>query len=171
VFWIALIYILIDICLITLGALGIGSLIADAPPVRLAFAFVAVAFFTIYGALSIYRSFQPGSGGLRPVLGLRVYSTAVLISVANPGVLFDTIVLIGGLAGQYQDLSERLAFSTGAATASIIWFTSLSLFSYHASRFVTGPRVWRYIDFVIGSLMLVIGYVIAKDAIILFRAL
>lgn len=171
VFHIALIYILIDICLITLGALGIGTLIASAPLLKLTFSVVAVAFFTIYGALSIYRSILPRPESAKPDFGIKVYSTAILISVANPAVLFDTIVIIGGLAGQYQDLSDRLVFSAGAATASLIWFVSLSLFSYHASSFVSGPRVWRYIDLVIGSLMLVLGYVIAHDALELFREL
>ena len=176
VFHIALIFILIDICLITLGALGVGTLIASAPLLKLTFSVVAVALFTIYGALSIYRSIRPRPESAKPEsakpdFGIKVYSTAILISVANPGVLFDTIVIIGGLAGQYQDLSDRLFFSAGAATASLIWFVSLSLFSYHASRFVSGPRVWRYIDLVIGSLMLVLGYVIAHDALELFREL
>lgn len=169
VFHIALIYIFIDISLITLGALGIGSLIANAPLLKLAFSIVAVIFFVTYGALSINRAIRAHQSVSKPEFGNKVYWTAILISVANPGVLFDTIVIIGGLAGQYDELLDRFIFSTGAATASLIWFTGLSLLSYQASRFISGANVWRYIDLVIGMLMLFLGYIIAQDAIGLFE--
>ena len=164
VFHIALIYIFIDISLITLGALGIGSLIANAPLLKLAFSVVAVIFFVTYGALSINRAIRAHQSVSKPEFGNKVYWTAILISVANPGVL-----IIGGLAGQYDELLDRFIFSTGAATASLIWFTGLSLLSYQASRFISGANVWRYIDLVIGMLMLVLGYIIAQDAIGLFE--
>jgi L-lysine exporter family protein LysE/ArgO len=165
VFNIAAIYVLIDIVLITFGALGVGSLIAEAPLLKLIFSIIAVGFFLIYGLISIRSAFKPRSAQINLLTTGTGYSTAVLISIANPAVLFDTIVIIGGLAGQYEQISERIAFLVGAATASFLWFAAISAASFYASSYVTGDKVWKILDLIIGTLMIFLAFIISSNVI------
>ena len=78
--------------------------------------------------------------------------------------LFDTVVLVGGLASQYELLSDRLVFSAGAATASLLWFSAIAALSFYAGYYLTGDKVWRILDLVIGSLMIILAGVILSNS-------
>jgi L-lysine exporter family protein LysE/ArgO len=166
VFAIAGIYVVIDVMLITLGAIGVGTVIAQYPLLKLTFACIAIVFFAAFGIASIRKGLQSGGIPKPQVPGAAAYSTAILLSIANPGVLFDTIVIIGGLAGQYTELADRIAFSAGAAVASFIWFFTLASLAYFCGRFFS-DRAWQVIDIIIGVLMLVLAATIVRDAWIL----
>jgi L-lysine exporter family protein LysE/ArgO len=163
VFAIAAIYVVIDVALITLGAIGVGTVIAQYPVLKLSFACIAIIFFLAFGIASIRKGLRGGRVETPKVPGAAAYSTAILISVANPGVLFDTIVIIGGLAGQYPDLADRIAFSAGAAAASFLWFFALATLAYFCGGYFN-ERAWKTVDIVIGVLMLVLAATIVHDA-------
>jgi L-lysine exporter family protein LysE/ArgO len=168
VFAIAAIYVVIDVLLITLGAIGVGTVIAQYPLLKITFACIAIVFFLAFGIISIRKGLRPGQIEKPQVPKAAAYSTAILLSIANPGVLFDTIVIIGGLAGQYPHLADRVAFSAGAAMASFIWFFALASLAYFCGSFFS-DRSWKIIDIVIGVLMLVLAVTIAHDAFVLAR--
>ncbi len=165
VFGIAAIYVLIDAALIALGAMGAGSLIASIPILKMVFSAVAAAFFLFYGLASIHRAFGKEANAIDDMDEKAGYGMAIILSLANPGVLFDTIVIAGGLAGHYQEFSARVLFSMGAATASLIWFSTLSMLSFWAGGFVKGPSVWKVLDFVIGVLMVFLAFVVLQDIV------
>ena len=169
VFAVAAIFVAVDMALITLGALGVGSLVSQVPALKLAFAGVAAAFFLYYGLSSLWRGFVGSDGGglFQPAGVAGVYGPAIAVSVANPGVLFDTIVLVGGLASRYADLGDRLVFSGGAVAASFLWFATLAVSSYAAGRYVTGPTVWRGIDVALGVLMVGLAAKLTSDVMTL----
>jgi L-lysine exporter family protein LysE/ArgO len=170
VFVVAGIFVAVDMALITLGALGVGSLVAQIPTLKLALAGVAAAFFLYYGLTSLWRGFVGGDGGgglLQPAGVAGVYGPAIAVSIANPGVLFDTIVLVGGLASHYGALSDRLVFSSGAVAASFLWFATLAVTSYVAGRYVTGPTVWRVLDVGLGVLMIGLAAKLTSDVMTL----
>jgi L-lysine exporter family protein LysE/ArgO len=164
VFSVAAIYVAIDVVLITLGAVGFGSLIAQHPLLKLCFAVLAGVFFCAFGVSSIFKSLRSGKTEAPKVPGAAAYSTAILLSLANPGVLFDTIVIIGGFAGQYADIYERLAFSAGAALASFSWFAALACLAYFAGGYIN-DRVWKLVDLAIGILLIVLAATILRDAV------
>jgi len=161
---IAAIYVAIDVALITLGALGVGALIAQAPDWRFIFSLAAAGFFVVFGLMNIRNAFRDHDRSFDASEDASRYSTAVLVSIANPGVLFDTVVLVGGLAGRYELLTDRLIFSAGAAAASFIWFSALALLSFYVGYYVTSDRVWRVLDVIIGVLMIALAGVILMDA-------
>ena len=163
VFRIAVIYILIDVVLISLGAMGAGTLIANVPTLKLVLSVVAAGFFLFYGLASIRRGLAPRSGAVECMDEGGGYWTAVLLSIGNPGVLFDTIVIVGGLAGQYGELSDRLSFSMGAATVSCLWFSMLSAMSLFAGSFVKSREAWRIIEISIGLLMILMSLFVIRD--------
>ena len=169
VFVVAGIFVAVDMALIALGALGVGSLVAQIPALKLALAGVAAAFFLYYGLSSLWRGIGGGEGGglLQPATAAGVYGPAIAVSIANPGVLFDTIVLVGGLASRYGELGERLVFSGGAVAASFLWFATLAVTSYAAGRYVTGPTVWRVLDVGLGVLMIGLAAKLTSDVMTL----
>ncbi|MBK1671584.1 hypothetical protein CKO28_26680 [Rhodovibrio sodomensis] len=156
VFAVAAIFVAVDMGLIALGALGVGSLVSQVPALKLAFAGAAAAFFLYYGLSSLWRGVSGDAGGglLQPAGAAGVYGPAIAVSIANPGVLFDTIVLVGGLASRYGALGDRLVFSGGAVAASFVWFATLAGTSYVAGRYLAGPTVWRVLDIGMGVLMI-----------------
>jgi L-lysine exporter family protein LysE/ArgO len=163
VFSIAAIYVVIDVFLITLGAIGVGTVIAQYPVLKLVFACVAILFFLVFGLQSIRKGLRAGKVEKPQVPGAAAYSTAILLSIANPGVLFDTIVIIGGLAGQYPELMDRVAFSAGAAAASFLWFFTLASIAYFAGSYFS-DRAWKMVDIAIGALMIFLALTIVHDA-------
>jgi len=164
VFAIAAIYIVIDVFLITLGAVGFGTLIAQHPLLKLCFAVLAGTFFFAFGIVSIRKALKPGKIEPPQVSGAAACSTAIFLSLANPGVLFDTIVLIGGFAGQYANIYDRVAFSAGAALASFSWFVALSCLAFFAGGYIN-DRAWKFVDLAIGVLLIVLATSIMRDAL------
>ena len=90
---IAAIYVAIDVALISLGALGVGAIIGQSPDLRLVFSLLAAVFFFVYGVMNIRNAFLNRERKIEAETGTSQYSTAILVSIANPGVLFDTVVL------------------------------------------------------------------------------
>ncbi len=166
-FNIAAIFITIDIILITIGAIGVGSLISQAPYLRFGMTVFAVGFFVFYGVLSIRKSYILDTEIVETKPNGANYLTAVLLSIANPAVLFDTVVIVGGLASRYTLLEDRIVFTLGAIVASVVWFVSLSIVSFWASRYVDNKNTWKYIEFFIGIFMIIVGFVLLFD---LYRA-
>jgi L-lysine exporter family protein LysE/ArgO len=169
VFAIAAIFVAVDMILIALGVLGVGSLVAQMPALKLALAGIAAAFFLYYGLASLWRGCVGGAGGalLQPAAGGQAYVPAIAVSIANPGVLFDTIVLVGGLGSRYAELSERAVFAGGAVAASLLWFATLAVTAFVAGRFVAGPLVWRVLDAAIGVLMIALAAKLTSDVMTL----
>ena len=78
--------------------------------------------------------------------------TLLAFSLLNPHVYLDTIVLLGGIAGQYAP-GPRIVFVLGAMSASFGWFFGLA---YGAARLAPLFRkrwAWRVLDALIGCVM------------------
>jgi len=172
VFNIAAIYIFIDLVLITSGVIGIGALIGNVPILKLLFSIIASVFFFIYGVISIDSASKLRKESItQPPSGATSYTTAVLVSIANPSVLFETVFIIGGIASQYDLLSERVTFSAGAATASIFWFSSIAFLSLYISRFMFVEKIWELISLVIGAFMISLSIYIGLSAVEMYNAM
>ncbi len=118
----------------------------------------AVIFLLGYAVVRFYSSIA-GSNGLmaddqrsREPMGRTVLLT-MGFTWLNPHVYLDTILIIGGSAVDMTEL-EKLAFSSGAITASFIFFFALGFGASRISNFIKSPASWRVIDFVIGVTML-----------------
>ncbi|WP_051432099.1 LysE/ArgO family amino acid transporter [Rhodovibrio salinarum] len=171
VFAIAGIFVAVDMVLISMGALGVGSLVSQLPELKLTLAAIAAAFFLYYGLSSLWRGIVGGNddGLLQPATAGSAYGSAIAVSIANPGVLFDTVVLVGGLASRYGDLGTRMVFSSGAVAASLLWFSTLAATSYLAGRYVKGTTVWRVLDIGLGVLMVILAAKLTSDVMALAR--
>ena len=84
----------------------------------------------------------------------KVVVTTLAITYANPHVYLDTVILLGSISINFDN---KLYFGLGAIFASIVFFFSLGYFSNFLSRYIKSPKVWFYIDNIMGFLMLFYG--------------
>jgi len=149
----------IDWSLIVVGALGFGALVGRFPALTGVAAWGGAVFLLVYGALAFRSALKPGS--LRseepasardagPLSGALL--TTLAVSLLNPHVYLDTVVLLGGVAAQYPP-AERIAFVLGAGTASSVWFFGLALGARTLEPVFERETAWRVLDVVIGIIM------------------
>ena len=84
----------------------------------------------------------------------KVVLNTLAITYANPHVYLDTVILLGSISINFD---SKFYFGLGAIFASFIFFFSLGYFSNFLSQYVKSPKVWFYIDNVMGFLMLFYG--------------
>ena len=84
----------------------------------------------------------------------KVVFTTLAITYANPHVYLDTVILLGSISINFD---SKLYFGLGAICASIVFFFSLGYFSNFLSQYIKSPKVWFYIDNMMGFLMLFYG--------------
>lgn len=151
---------LIDWVLIIFGAGGFGSLIALFPAITSVAAWGGAAFLFVYGALSFHSATKSDTmtsdqhRGREPVGGsLKAAIAATLaVSLLNPHVYLDTVVLLGSIAAQYESAS-RVLFVAGACTASAAWFFGLAFGARLLAPLFARPIAWRVLDVLIGVVM------------------
>lgn len=155
VFLIPLICASCDIILICAGSAGVGTYIASRPEISY-YAAVGGAFFLFwYGARSLRSAFVPTAqeadrnmkAGLRSII-----FTTLALTLLNPHVYLDTIVLLGSISGQFQG-TARILFTLGACLASVLWFFSLSYGSGFLEPLFRKPISWKVLDLLICMVM------------------
>ncbi|HCB43711.1 MAG TPA: lysine transporter LysE, partial [Pseudomonas sp.] len=91
-----------------------------------------------------------------------VLLTTLAVTLLNPHVYLDTMVLIGSLAAQH---SLPLVFALGAASASILWFSLLAIGSARLAPVLQRPLTWRLIDLLVAGMMFTVAWSLAKPAL------
>ena len=164
---VAAICVAIDWTLIAAGALGFGALVRRFPELTSVAAWTGVAFLVVYGALALRSAAHPGSlhpdeptrGRGATTLSAAV-ATALAVSLLNPHVYLDTVVLLGSVASQYPG-AERAAFVLGAGTASSAWFFGLALAAGKLGPLFEREVAWRVLDVAIACVMWWIAFGLA----------
>lgn len=151
--------ILCDTILMSLGVYGMGMMVALWPPFEWITRIGGAIFLIVFGMFcfrSALNSEGLGTEG-RAIKDFWPALWAVLgITLLNPHVYLDTLILVGGLGAQYDE-AERLSFVAGAIAASWIWFISLGCGAKLLGPTFENPRAWTILDLVIGSLMWIIA--------------
>ena len=78
------------------------------------------------------------------------------VSLLNPHVYLDTVVLLGAVAATLQ-AGEKAGFLAGAVSASLLWFAALGFGARLLRPLFRQPRTWQLLDAVIGLVMLSIA--------------
>lgn len=152
---IALICALCDSILILLGVAGVGSFVAENPLLGSVTAWGGAIFLFWYGAIALRSAIQGNSleadgGSLSTVRA--VITTTLALTLLNPHVYLDTIVLLGSISGQFEGM-QRYIFGVGAMTASFLWFFSLSLGAGLLAPIFRKKIAWRVLDGVVCLVM------------------
>jgi L-lysine exporter family protein LysE/ArgO len=161
VFAVAGICFLIDCTLIALGAGGFAGLLRAVPSLPGIAAWGGALFLTAYSLRAFHAALKPGSladaeqtetsSSLRAAV-----MTALALSLLNPHVYLDTVILLGGIAARYGG-ADRIAFALGAMTASGLWFYGLGYGARSLAPLFQSPRAWRLLDAFVGCVMAVIA--------------
>ena len=137
-----------DCVLILSGMAGLGKAVSTHPQwIRLA-AWGGAVFLMVYGFRSLRSALAGGhlETSNAPVGTARAaVLTTLAVTLLNPHVYLDTVVLLGSLSGQFQG-AGRYAFAAGAILASFVWFFSLSLGARLLEPLFRRPVAWRVLD-------------------------
>lgn len=153
-----------DWALIALGAAGFGALISAFSLLTEIAAWGGAVFLLGYGVLAFRSALHPGAlhsqepeaSGAMPALHASPTRTAVVatlaVSLLNPHVYLDTVVLLGSLAAQYEP-PFRAWFAAGAMFASAVWFAALGFGARLLAPVFERPVAWRVLDIAVGLIM------------------
>ena len=120
-------------------------------------AWAGAAFLVLYSLRAFAAASHPGvlkaeSGAEDGDTLSTVVATALALSLLNPHVYLDTVILLGGLASLYPQ-AERLAFALGAIAASGLWFYGLGYGAQKLAPLFASPKAWRLLDAFVGCVM------------------
>ncbi|KZB68204.1 amino acid transporter [Thalassospira lucentensis] len=151
---------LCDAVLIAAGVAGLGTLVATYPILTKAAAWGGAAFLIWYGFGALRRVFETetlSESDVRQAGWKAVLSTTLAVTLLNPHVYLDTVVMLGGIGGQFP-AEERLTFALGAMSASFVWFFAIALGAAWLAPYVARPITWKIIDGVTCAVMWLVAY-------------
>ncbi|MFC5461401.1 LysE/ArgO family amino acid transporter [Massilia niabensis] len=156
--------IVIDVLLIALGMSGLGRLIESSPSLLALARYGGAAFLVWYGWRCWASSLRGGaalalSNPGQALTLKRALVTVLALSLLNPHVWLDTVVLLGAVGSSLAG-DQRSAFALGAMTASVLWFTALGLGARRFATVLGRPAVWRVIEALTGTLMLALAWLL-----------
>lgn len=160
--------IVVDVALIALGMAGLGSLIESSPTLLGLARYGGAAFLAWYGWRCWSSSLRGGaalalSGQDSRQSLQRALVTVLALSLLNPHVYLDTVVLLGAVGSSLAG-DQRGAFAAGAMAASVLWFSALGLGARRFATVLGRPAVWRVIEALTGTLMLVLAVLLLRGA-------
>lgn len=153
-----------DALLVALGVAGMAQLLGQSPTLAQWLQWGGALFLLAYGLFAWHRAlFAPGAGldacgegrVARGLLG--VLSGLAVITLLNPHVYLDTVLLIGSIGARQQE-GLKLVFVLGATCASLSWFVGLAWLGRRLQHWFANPRAWRWLDAFTGSTMLVLAW-------------
>lgn len=151
---VALLCIVCDALLVAAGVFGLASVLAHNPTVLAVARWGGVLFLLWYGVQALRRacsrqSLQNGDGtGLRSRRA--VLLSALAVTLLNPHVYLDTVLLIGSLGAQQ---TVPGAYVVGAASASLLWFSTLAIGAAWLAPWLARPATWRLLDLMVAVMM------------------
>jgi len=149
-----------DALLIIAGVAGLSLLIADFVDQIAPWLFGGAAVWLAgYGVLRVRDALgdhaltMAGQPTSSIALSLAV---AAVLTFGNPHVYLDTVVLIGTVSLQFNG-TNKIAFTAGAITASLVFFSALGYGGYLLSDYMQRPRSWRLLNAGIALIMFLLA--------------
>ncbi|MEF1311947.1 LysE/ArgO family amino acid transporter [Vibrio mytili] len=160
---------ILDMLFISLGIFGGGALLSQNELLLTLVTVGGIAFLSVYGYLSLRSALKPtkqsesthevtARGRRTVILG------ALAVTVLNPHLYLDTVVILGSIGGQFEG-SDRFAFAIGTIMASFVWFYALSLGAAKLGPTLSKPKVKKGIDVAVALMMFTIACVLANELI------
>jgi L-lysine exporter family protein LysE/ArgO len=155
---VATLCVLCDALLVAAGVFGLASLLLQSPLLLGIARWGGAAFLLWYGARALQRALQPqglSNDGAAPARSRKaVLMTALAVTLLNPHVYLDTVLLIGSLGAQQ---AEPAAYAAGAASASLLWFFTLALGAAWLAPWLARPATWRVLDILVAGMMFTVA--------------
>ncbi|CAQ84261.1 Lysine exporter protein [Photorhabdus asymbiotica] len=149
----ASVFVVCDAILITIGALGVGSIIALNREITMALMSFTIVFLLFLALQAGRRSMRKSEvvitfGERQNTNASGMVKRGLVLSFLNPLALLETIVILGSTAAPYP-VSHRILFVAGALAASSIWFYGLAYSSHRLSALISQPWQHRIIEAVV----------------------
>jgi L-lysine exporter family protein LysE/ArgO len=154
---VAALCIVCDALLVAAGVFGLATLLAQSPTLLAIARWGGAAFLIWYGSQALLRAARPQSlqaAGSEPRSLRAVMLAALAVTLLNPHVYLDTVLLIGSLGAQQP---EPGAYAAGAASASFLWFATLALGAAWLAPWLARPLTWRLIDLGVAAMMFAVA--------------
>ncbi|HHF3062452.1 TPA: LysE/ArgO family amino acid transporter [Vibrio diabolicus] len=160
---------ILDMIFISLGIFGGGAILSQNEILLTSVTLGGIAFLSFYGLLSLKSAFKSDSEseskGEVVARGRRtVILGALAVTVLNPHLYLDTVVILGSIGGQFEG-HDRIAFALGTMIASFVWFYTLSIGAAKLGPTLSKPRVKKSIDIAVAVMMFTIAYILASELI------
>ena len=148
--------ILIDMLLTTVGVGGLAASLGRNSSALDGLAVGGACFLAWYGFGAARRACSRQALAAAAAHGTqsagRVLLQTLAVSLLNPHVYLDTVLLIGSI-GVQQPAPLRPAFLAGVWTASVGWFASLGFGSRLLAPVFARPISWRLLDALVAVVM------------------
>ncbi|WP_462381624.1 LysE/ArgO family amino acid transporter [Pseudomonas sp. Marseille-QA0892] len=144
---------LCDLVLICAGVFGLATLLVSSPILLGITRWAGAIFLFIYGLSALKRAIRPSalSPHFQPKRSFgAVMASTLAVTLLNPHVYLDTVVLVGSLGAQQP---SPIAYAAGAASASILWFGLLAAAGSFMSKWLSRPSTWRAVDLLVAVMM------------------
>ncbi|PHS18846.1 MAG: amino acid transporter [Kangiella sp.] len=165
-----------DVLLISLGVFGGGEIIASNETLSFLLTLFGILFLTGYGMLSFRSAFTPALPSKIDSSActktdkidktdrtlLKVVITCFAVTLLNPHAYIDTVVILGGVGGQFLG-NGKILFTLGCIIASTCWFYGLSISASKMSHILSKPKVKKGIDISVGIVMLLIAIALTQQ--------
>ena len=152
-----------DALLVAAGVFGLATLLAQNPLLLSVARWGGAVFLLWYGTQALRRAFSTSSlehSASQTARSLKaVMLSALAVTLLNPHVYLDTVLLIGSLGAQQ---SVPGAYVVGAASASLLWFFTLALGAAWLAPWLARPNTWRVLDLLVAVMM----YAVAVQLIV-----
>ena len=154
---IAIVCFSVDALLMAIGVLSFAKIQQWLPSI--------IPWFTWMGiGMLLWLAFKAANRALFSSQGLRgvatstssfsrssAIGTALIISLLNPHVYLDTVILIGSIGSASE---QPWLFWLGAGSASVLWFSILAAIGPILSQWLSSARRWRIFDALIAFIMI-----------------
>lgn len=150
-----------DIVLIAAGVAGMGKIILEAPALLLWLKIGGAGFLFWYGLRALRSALKPSVLDIENTAAAgnhrEVMLTMLALSLLNPHVYLDTVILLGSIGGQ-QAGHGQLYFALGAMLASALWFSGLGWGARYLAPAFARPMAWKILDGIIAVVMWSIAF-------------
>ena len=162
-----------DAMLIAIGVAGMAQVLGDSPTLAYYLSLGGAIFLLAYGLMALWRmATAPDaslgatadaegapSGGVQIARRglLSVLGALVVITLFNPHVYLDTVVLVGSIGARQEGMLKWI-FVLGAACASLFWFVGLAQAGKRMQKLFANPMAWRILDGLTGVLLLTLAW-------------
>lgn len=152
----ATICIICDLILMSIGVFGGSAIINANELLYQVITWAGIIFLSFYGALFFKDCLLTKAARANKLTATKsltaVIITTLAVTLLNPHVYLDTVVIIGSISSQFAD-NEKVAFLAGTALASIIWFYSLASISAKMSVLLSKEKTQRVINLLVAFIM------------------
>ena len=160
--------VLSDGLLVALGVAGMAQMLASYPVLAQYLTLGGAAFLLAYGLFALRRmwlapdaAMHADKRAMAPRSLMSVIAALAAITLLNPHVYLDTVLLMGSIGAQQQGVS-RWTYVIGAACASLSWFVLLAFAGQRMKGIFANPKAWRVMDGVTGVMMLSLAWWVAS---------